>query len=182
MQSKIKNTIKVTSYISYLERYDGHSIFRKLNNFDNINIKVIPKSTEKYMSFIFNKKIIFLDSMQFLKASLDNLAANLEDNDYKHLLPEFPTDKLEILKRQDAHPYEWADDYRKFLYPKLPPKDIFYSRINDGKRNKHPNISVKQYEHLQKVWQTFNFKNFKDFTFTISRRMYYYYRAYSRDT
>ena len=44
--------------------------------------------------------------MQFLKASLDNLAANLEDNDYKHLLSEFPTDKLEILKRKDAHPYE----------------------------------------------------------------------------
>ena len=82
--------------------------------------------------------------MHFLKVSLDNLAASLEDKDYKHLLSEFPTDKLEILKRKDAYPYESVDDYRKFLYSKLPPNDTFYSRLNDGKRNKHANISVEQ--------------------------------------
>ena len=43
-----------------LEGYDGHIIFRELDNFTNINIEVILKSTEKYMSFILNKRIIFL--------------------------------------------------------------------------------------------------------------------------
>ena len=38
------------------------------------------------MSIIVNRNIIFLDSLQFLKASLDNLAGNLEDTDFKHLL------------------------------------------------------------------------------------------------
>ena len=66
LQIKISNKSPVT--FPNLEGYDGHIIFRELNNSENINIKVILKSTEKYMSFIFNKTIIFLDSMQFLKA------------------------------------------------------------------------------------------------------------------
>ena len=52
------------------------------------------------------KKIIFLDSMQFLKASLESLAANLEDTDCKYLLSGFPADKLQPLKKKDAYPYE----------------------------------------------------------------------------
>ena len=59
-------------------------IFKELNNFDNIDIQVIPKSSEKYMSIIINKNIIFLDSIQFYKVSLDPLAGNLEDKDLKH--------------------------------------------------------------------------------------------------
>ena len=109
---KLRIPKKLPIIFHNLEGYDGHIIFRELNNFDKINIQVIPKSTEKYMSFIINKNIIFLDSMQFLKLSLDSLAKNLEDGDYKHLLSEFLSDRLEILKRKDAYPYEWIDDYR----------------------------------------------------------------------
>ena len=53
------------------------------------------------MSIIINKKIIFLDSLQFMKASLAELADNLEDADYKYLLSEFPADKLHLLKKKD---------------------------------------------------------------------------------
>ena len=73
------------------------------------------------MSIAVNRNIIFLDSLQLCKASLDTLAGNLEDNDFKHLLSEFPKDKLELLKKKDAYPYEWVDSYRKFLYSRLPP-------------------------------------------------------------
>ena len=48
-----------------LERYDGHVIFKELNNFDDIDVEVIPKTTKKYMSIIVNRKIIFSDSNQF---------------------------------------------------------------------------------------------------------------------
>ena len=51
------------------------------------------------MTTIVNRNIIFLDSNQFYKGKLDNHASNLEDNDFKHLLSEFPIKKLEILKR-----------------------------------------------------------------------------------
>ena len=59
-----------------LEGYDGNLIFRELNNFKDIDIQVIPKTNERYMSIIVNISIVFLDSLQFCKASLDTLAGN----------------------------------------------------------------------------------------------------------
>ena len=73
---------------------------------------------------IINKNIIFLNSHQFLKDSLDSLLGNLKDDDFKHLLSEFSEDKLE-LRIKDSYPYEWVDSYKKFLCPRLPPKRKF---------------------------------------------------------
>ena len=88
------------------EGYDGHIIFKELNNFKNINIEVIPKSTEKYMSIIINRDIMFLDSMQFLNKSLDALSDKLEDIDRKYLSSEFKSIDLNLLKKKDPYPYE----------------------------------------------------------------------------
>ena len=77
------------------------------------------------MSIIVNRHITFIDSLQFIKTSLDILTPKLEDNDFKHLMTEFPVDKFEILKRKDAYPYEWVNSYKKFRYPTLPPKKSF---------------------------------------------------------
>ena len=87
------------------------------------------------MSIIVNRNIVFLDSNQFYKGKLDNHASNLEDKDFKYLLSEFSIDQLELLKGKDAYPYEWVDSYEKFNYQELPPKECFYSSINDGKRD-----------------------------------------------
>ena len=69
-----------------LEGYDGHLVFRELNNFKDIDTQVIPKTNGRYMSIIVNNSLVFLDSLQFCEASLDSLAENLEDKDFKHLL------------------------------------------------------------------------------------------------
>ena len=99
------------------------TIFKELNNFD-VDIAVIPKGIDKYMSIIVNRHITFIDSLQFYNGSLDTLASNLNNEDFKHLTSEFGIDKLEILKRKDAYPYEWADSYEKFKHPSLPEKKI----------------------------------------------------------
>ena len=52
------------------------------------------------MSIIINNNIIFIDSLQFCKASLDTLAGNFQDSDFKHLMSEFLEDKLKILKKK----------------------------------------------------------------------------------
>ena len=122
---KLKIPKKLPIIFHNLKGYDGHFIIRELNNFNNIDIQVIPKSTEKYMSIIIKKNIIFLDSLQFMKASLSELADNLEDYDYKHLLSEFPQNKLDLLKERDTFPYELIDDYRKLKYPRNPPKSAY---------------------------------------------------------
>ena len=107
-----------------LQGYDGHFIFKKLNNF-NVDIEVIPKTIDNYMSIIVNRYIAFIDSLQFHKGSLDTLASNLDDKDLKHLMSELAANKIKILKRKDAYPYEWVDSYAKFEYPSLPEKKYF---------------------------------------------------------
>ena len=162
--SKLKIPKKLPIISHNLEVYDGHIIFKELNNFDKIDVHLIPKTSEKYLSIIINRNIIFLDSFQFCNTSLDNLASNLNNADVKHLMSEFPIDKLEILKRKDSYPYEWVDSYEKFNHQELPPRKCFYSSIDDGKRGKGDgNISDEQYSHLKNVWKEFNFNTFRDF-------------------
>ena len=64
------------------------TIFKELNNFD-VDISVIPKGIDKYMSIIVNRHITFIDSLQFYNTSLDTLASNLNDEDFNYLVPEF---------------------------------------------------------------------------------------------
>ena len=133
-----------------LQGYDGHIIFKELKNFD-ATIDVIPETIEKYMSIIVNRTITFLDSNEFYKGTLDTLASNLDDKDFKYLMTEFSPDKLEILKRKDSYPFEWVDSYEKFNYPSLPPKEYFHSSLRDGKRDRSDgHISDEQYLHLKK--------------------------------
>ena len=96
-----------------LQGYGGHISFKEQDNFD-VDIDVISKGIDKYMGIIVNRHITFIDSLQFYNSSLDTLASNLEDNDFKHLTSEFGIDKLEIIKRKDAYPYEWVNSYEKF--------------------------------------------------------------------
>ena len=118
-----------------LQGYDGHIIFKELNSFD-VDIAVIPKGTDKYMSIIVNRHITFIESLQFYNSSLDTLASNLNNEYFKHLTSEFGIDKLEILKRKDAYPYEWVASYEKFKYPFVPEKKYFYSSLKDGKQDR----------------------------------------------
>ena len=164
MQFKIKNTQKVTIIFNNVEGYDGHIIFKELNNFDNIDIQVIPKTSEKYVSIIVNRNIAFLDSNQSYKGKLDNHASHLNNEYFKHLLSEFCIGKIELLKGKDAYTYEWVDSYKKFNNQQLPPKECFYSSIKYRKRdNDNGHISNEQYLHLKSVWNTFNFNTFRDF-------------------
>ena len=57
---KTRDHCHVTGRIWWIKGYDGHIIFKELNNFDVI-IYVIPKTIEKYMSIIVNRNISFID-------------------------------------------------------------------------------------------------------------------------
>ena len=108
---KLKIPKKLPIIFHNLEGYDGHIIFKELNNFDNIDIQVIPKSSEKCISNIINNSIVLLDSLQFYKGALDS--------DFKHLMSEFTPNKLEILRKKDAYPNEWVDSYEKRKFKRI---------------------------------------------------------------
>ena len=150
--SKLKISTKLPIFFHNLQGYDGHLIFRQLHSYKHHNIEVIPQSIEKYMNIVVNRNIIFLDSLQFLNASLHTLAKNLRDNDFKYLMKEFPNTDLKHLKGKDAYPYDWMDSIKKFNYRELPPKKAFYSSLNDNQRGKgDAYIYDRDYEHLQNI-------------------------------
>ena len=49
---------------------------------------------------------MFIDSMEFVISSLDKLVKDLSDEDFKYLVVEFGSKKLELLKQKGTYPYE----------------------------------------------------------------------------
>ena len=67
--------------------------------------------------------------MQFMNSSLEKLAKNLSDNDFKYLTEEFGSKDLELLKQKDAYAYEYMDSLKRFGEEKFPDRECFYSSI-----------------------------------------------------
>ena len=76
---------------------------------------------------------MFVDSMQFMNSSLDRLAKDLSDEDFKYLIEEFGSKNLKLLKQKGTYPYKYIDSFERFNEEKLPDKKYFYTFIKDGK-------------------------------------------------
>ena len=57
--------------------------------------------------------------------------------------------KFFLLLRRDIYPYEYVDSWERFDENTTQPKKAFYSKSN------LENITDKDYEHVKKVWETF---------------------------
>ena len=117
---------KVLVIFHNLEGYDNYLIFKELNKF-NVKISVIPNGLEKYMAFTINRNIIFIDSMKFMKSSLDSLVKTLVDRDFKYLSKEYSGELLELVKEKGVYPYESINSFKIFDEDKLPDKCELFS-------------------------------------------------------
>ena len=130
---------------------------KELSNFD-VKIDVIPCGLEKYMAFIVNRWLVFVDSMQFMNSSLDTLENNLSDDDFKCLSRAFGDDEqFELVKCKGVYPYEWVDSFKKFDWSCLPSKECFFSSL------KGKSIGDKEYDRACKVWNVFGMKTFGEY-------------------
>ena len=154
--SKISKKVPVVFH--NLKGYDGHLIMKELSNFD-VNIDVIPCGLEKYMTFIVNRWLVFIDSMQFLNSSLDVLAGNLSSEDFKCLSGAFGkgNERVELVKCKGVYPYEWVDRFEKFDESSLPSNECFFSSL------KSRGISEDEYLRADKVWKVFGIKTFGEY-------------------
>ena len=59
-------------------------------------------------------KLIFIDSLQFLRSSLDGLVKNLLKNDFTYLSQEFDNNVLDAVKQKGFYPLEYMCDFEKF--------------------------------------------------------------------
>ena len=58
--------------------------------------------------------------------------------------------------RKGVYPYDYMNSIDKFKETKLPPKEAFYSKLNDC------DISEEDYEHAKKIWERFEMKTMGD--------------------
>ena len=124
--------------------------------------KLYPNNTEKYISFSLGQ-LRFIDSAQFLLASLDKLVPANPPEAFQITAQHEPSrERRELLMRKVVYPYEYMDTWDRFTEPKLtppqPPKEVFYSKLSDA------HISDEDYAHAQKVWETFGCKTLGDYS------------------
>ena len=138
----LKITTKIPIILHNLKDYNSHLIFKELSKF-NCKISVIPNGLENYMSFTINNNIVFIGSMLFMKSSLDKLAKNLSDDDFKYLSEVFNGEKLELVKKKGIYPYEYFNSFKEFKESNLP--DIDISSLKDR------GINEKEYKRACNV-------------------------------
>ena len=107
-----------------LRGYNSHLIFCEPKKV-NVKIDVTPNGLEKYTAFILYKNLVFIESVQFMNSSLEELVKNLSDNDFKYLTKEFGSKFLELLKQKGGYPYEYMDNFKRCSEEKLPDKSVF---------------------------------------------------------
>ena len=88
---------------------------------------------------------------------LDDLVKTLPEDNFTNLSLYYTGDRFNLLKRKGVYPYDYMDSFEKLKETKLPPKEAFYSRLNEK------GISDEDYKHAQKVWKTFKIENMEDY-------------------
>ena len=155
-----------------LQGYDAHLFIKQLAKLEG-KLDCIPSTEEKYISFsktikvgeykdysesVFdiNFEIRFLDSFKFLQTSLANLVSNLSPDDF-HNTKHFFKNNTQLLTRKGVYPYDYVSSLEKLSETQLPPKEEFYSHLNDE------DISDEDYQHAINVWNTLGCKTIKDY-------------------
>ena len=149
-----------------LRGYDGHLLMKKIGTLcaakDGIEIECLPRGLEDYLSFAIvisghvSWRIRFIDSCQFLMASLEQLAQSLQKESMHAIQKHFDRSELELVMRKGVFPYDFMDSWSK-LQEVLPSKDAFYSQLNDT------HISDSDYSHALNVYNVFNMQNMQDY-------------------
>ena len=155
-----------------LQGYDAHLFIKQLAKLEG-KLDCIPSTEEKYISFSKHIKvgeykdvggnvfpvtfeIRFLDSFKFLQTSLANLVSNLSPDDFHNTKHAFKSN-TSLLTRKGVYPYDYVSSLDKLSETCLPPKEEFYSQLNDE------DISDEDYQHAINVWDTFGCKTIRDY-------------------
>ena len=161
----LRKTYKIPVFFHNFRGYDSHLVVWGLADHPDLDISLIGQGMEKYLTLGWGEHLVFKDSLQFLASSLETLAANLlrsgEDR-FKQLARAFtennqPHPNFNLLLRKGVFPYEFLDSWEKMDEQQLPPRDAFFSRLNN-EECKEPD-----YAHAMQVWGAFDCKSLRSY-------------------
>ena len=120
----------------------------------------IATSGERLITFSY-KGLKFIDSCNFIKASLSSLCQNLKNagiENFVHTRRHFDTDeKFNLMTMKGVFPYEYMDSFDRFTETQLPGKEAFFSSLTNSE------ITDEEYAHAETVWKIFECKTMQDF-------------------
>lgn len=190
LQYKVPKFVPVV--LHNLAGYDAHLFIKNIGKTKG-KVDCIPTNEEKYISFKKNvivdryvgsdekvheitRELRFIDSFKFMSGSLDLLVNNVTrcgtcpscvrgskscdspSSTRMDILRRFYEGKrLDLLLRKGVFPYDYVDSLRKLEEPCLPPREVFHSILNDA------DIEEEDYEHAQKVWNTFEIQTLRGY-------------------
>ena len=135
-----------------------HFILRHLKkSMCDDDIQVIANNSEQFVSVQF-RGLRFIDSCQFLNASLEKLVVNLRQSGvdkFRHTIRHFGRDDMHLAK--GVFPYEYMDSPNRFAETRLPAKDKFFSRLTEE------GITDDEYAHAQEVFRKMGCRNLKEY-------------------
>jgi hypothetical protein len=94
-----------------------------------MEVNVIPNNMEKYISFSLGKNLVFIDSIQFMASSLEDLVSNLSPEDFGIVGKRWKGEDFNLVRKKGVFPYDFLDDISKLSTEGLPSKDKFYSTL-----------------------------------------------------
>ena len=151
-----KDNYKLPVVFHNLRGYDAHMIFQKIHRRHG-KITVIPNNSERYISFTVGR-LKFLDSMQFLSGSLEDLAAQLNEDQFHNLAKVYSNEKQQrLLRQKGVYCYDYMNSMEKFDEACLPDQTMFHNSLT-GK-----DITDGQYIHAKVVWKTLQCTTMKDY-------------------
>ena len=163
-------------YFHNLRNYDMHALC--LEGFSHMPgwiLKPICQTKEKYLAVTARTvvdhneigqniyfEIQFIDSYQFLTASLDTLSSSLPHIDMKHVqfFRQHLGDQVDddVIFSKGVFPYSYLDHWDKLREIGLPALPAFYDTLTDSLHT-----SEEEYARAQKAYQQLNCQNFKDY-------------------
>ena len=143
---------KIPVVFHNLRGYDGHLM--SVVGDEEGKMTCIPNNMKKYITFSV-RNLQFIDSAQFMLASLDKLVNSMakDGHDGFRISRAYnDPEKLPLLLRKGVYSYECMGSTDRFGEQVLPTKESFFSHLSGE------GISDEDYEHAKKVWNNLEMK------------------------
>ena len=145
---RLKRTRTITVFFHNLTGYDCHLFVKRLADSQG-DVSCITRNEEKYVAF--NKRVLvdtivtddekevnvysclrFVDTMNFMRISLEKLVGNLDKPSFEHTGKYFRGEELDLMLRKGVYPYEYMTGVQRLREQSLPPKEEFAFLLGTG--------------------------------------------------
>ena len=119
---------------------------------------------EKYLQVEWGPNMVFRDSLQFLSALMEQLAASLTKvgrenfkNFHDVVTDVYPETDVELLERKGVFFYNSLDSFARLDEPSLPSREDFFNKLGGVE------CLPANYAHAQHVWENFHCSSLKEY-------------------